>query len=537
MIKRCIALVSGFALLAGLIAFTALPASAAPVSAGAGVEYFVATLTGSQEVPPVSTTATGTATFTVNAAGTAIAYEVTYADLSGAPTAAHIHVGPTGIAGSIILPLPVGASPMTGTLTAADFTPAVGVATFADALAAIRSGGTYVNIHTAAHPGGEIRGQIVAAPSSPQINITADMPSAVPKGHNWGFNDYFPRTVTVAQGSSIRFDLLGFHTITLLPVGMTPAADLASAGGSLLKRDTDDTGRNRNGTTHTLADFSVLGDVLPSGGCDSLANPCTFDGTTLINKGPFSAPGPFVVIISAPLGTYYIHCRLHTGMVATIKVVAPGSGDVSTPAQVAAAVAAQIRSDVVAGRQTEAKANHVGLIHNRDGSRTWIVSLGAESPGGYVSIMEMLPRTLHVKRGDRVTWRLKGNEEPHTVTFPGELHSDFLALCEGSGGADTPAIPNHNPPQGPVDFSCGGRPFPDEVELGGGNGVTTLTSPATISDSGVVAPRAMLRAFGVPASSAPASWTVRIGRHAALGTYHYLCQIHGGMEGTIVVTR
>jgi hypothetical protein len=57
---------------------------------------------------------------------------------------------------------------MVGTLTAADFTASGPVTTFAEAVAAIQAGTTYFNIHTAANPGGEIRGQIadtVAAPA------------------------------------------------------------------------------------------------------------------------------------------------------------------------------------------------------------------------------------------------------------------------------------------------------------------------------------------------------------------------------------
>ena len=57
---------------------------------------------------------------------------------------------------------------MVGTLTATNFAASGPVANFADAVAAIRAGTTYFNIHTTAHPGGEIRGQIgvtVAAPA------------------------------------------------------------------------------------------------------------------------------------------------------------------------------------------------------------------------------------------------------------------------------------------------------------------------------------------------------------------------------------
>ena len=52
---------------------------------------------------------------------------------------------------------------MTGTLTAANFAASGAVTTFAQAVAAIRAGTTYFNLHTTANPGGEIRGQILPA--------------------------------------------------------------------------------------------------------------------------------------------------------------------------------------------------------------------------------------------------------------------------------------------------------------------------------------------------------------------------------------
>ena len=118
-------------------------------------------------------------------------------------------------------------------------------------------------------------------------------------------------------------------------------------------------------------------------------------------------------------------------------------------------------------------------------------------------------------------------------TFPGELHTDALPLCEGSGGRDTPAVPTVNPPQGPFDFGCNGRPA-DEIEFGGGNGARVVTSPKTVADSGLVAAASELFAFDVPMSGALQNWAVRFA-NARPGTYHYVCQIHQGMAGTIVV--
>jgi hypothetical protein len=61
-----------------------------------------------------------------------------------------------------------------------------------------------------------------------------------------------------------------------------------------------------------------------------------------------------------------------------------------------------------------------------------------------------------------------------------------------------------------------------------------VTTSRTVSDSGLVAYPSVLSGFDVPASGALPSWTVKF-TGATKGTYTYVCQIHDGMKGTIVV--
>ncbi len=143
-----------------LLALVAAPASA--IAANPPVPAFGGPLTGGQAVPPVVTAATGEATVVISADASTITYIVTYSGLSGTPVAAHIHTGAAGINGGVILPLVAGPSPMVGTLTAANFSPSGAITTFAGAITALKTGGAYVNVHTAASPSGEIRGQVVA---------------------------------------------------------------------------------------------------------------------------------------------------------------------------------------------------------------------------------------------------------------------------------------------------------------------------------------------------------------------------------------
>ncbi|HEY6057132.1 MAG TPA: CHRD domain-containing protein [Candidatus Limnocylindrales bacterium] len=146
------------AILAGLLAFPGSVAAAATSG-----EVFSATLSGGAEVPAVSTTASGSAWFVISPDASTVTYIVQYSGLSGPATAAHIHLGAANVSGGVMLPLVAGPSPMVGTITAANLVATGGVSTFAGALDAIRAGNTYVNIHTAANPAGEIRGQLAAA--------------------------------------------------------------------------------------------------------------------------------------------------------------------------------------------------------------------------------------------------------------------------------------------------------------------------------------------------------------------------------------
>jgi len=123
---------------------------------------FTAQLTGAKERPnPVTTTATGTATITIN--NNSIAFSVNVTGLSGPATMAHIH-GPatTEQAADVIVGF-TGLSTATSGLLASGTITTTGVATISlDSLKTlIRNGRAYVNVHTAANPPGEVRGQIV----------------------------------------------------------------------------------------------------------------------------------------------------------------------------------------------------------------------------------------------------------------------------------------------------------------------------------------------------------------------------------------
>jgi len=111
-----------------------------------------ATLSGAAEVPAITTAAKGTADIDYDAASKKLSWKLTYTGLSGPATAAHFH-GPAGAADKAGVAVAI---PNAGT------SPVEGSATLTDAQAAdLTAGKYYVNIHTAANPGGEIRGQVM----------------------------------------------------------------------------------------------------------------------------------------------------------------------------------------------------------------------------------------------------------------------------------------------------------------------------------------------------------------------------------------
>jgi hypothetical protein len=130
---------------------------------------YVAQMSGANEVPAVTGNASGTATFTLE--GKTLSYVVTANGLSGNAVASHIHGGAAGTNGGILFPFNA-AAVQTGQVASGliDLTQPVSNGTSSisgdSLLKLLNSGQLYTNVHTAAHPGGEIRGQITWAQSS-----------------------------------------------------------------------------------------------------------------------------------------------------------------------------------------------------------------------------------------------------------------------------------------------------------------------------------------------------------------------------------
>jgi hypothetical protein len=167
--------------------FLAAALSAAFVSAAsAATVQYTARLTGRSEIPKTDSKGTGKFDATFDTQSKVLNYTLTFDGLTGPATAAHIH-GPATRKQSAGVVVPLGGksptSPVTGTATLTD-----------DQVKMLQSAKMYVNVHTAANPGGEIRGQVTgmhtrrkkaaapaAAATTPAPAAAAPAPAAAPK--------------------------------------------------------------------------------------------------------------------------------------------------------------------------------------------------------------------------------------------------------------------------------------------------------------------------------------------------------------------
>ncbi|MFH1501853.1 MAG: CHRD domain-containing protein [Candidatus Eisenbacteria bacterium] len=142
---------AGVVMLAASLVFTTAAARAETL--------FLATLDGTQSVPPTASGATGSAVLILNDAQTEVSYAISYVDLEGNEIAAHFHNGIPGENGPIMHSLPAG-TPKFGTWPVD-----------AHDVGHLLGGRVYVNVHTDLFPGDEIRGDVslstTAVPEGP----------------------------------------------------------------------------------------------------------------------------------------------------------------------------------------------------------------------------------------------------------------------------------------------------------------------------------------------------------------------------------
>lgn len=154
-------------------------------------ELFTAKLEGTQQVPSNASTAVGAAIILVDKLVDSVYLTGAFTGLSAAASGAHVHSGATGVNGAVFITLNFTAA-TSGTLYSA-----AGVNTANKA--SILGGNAYVNVHNASFPGGEIRGQIIAASTINYFTATLQGSQEVPANASTGLG-----TVIVNYNSSTK---------------------------------------------------------------------------------------------------------------------------------------------------------------------------------------------------------------------------------------------------------------------------------------------------------------------------------------------
>ncbi len=132
---------------------------------GLATSNFVAVINGNQENPPTGSPVTASGVFTYTSASGNIQYAITFAQPITL-TMAHFHRGVAGVNGPVVVAIPTG----DGTFVAGE-TLAGNVTIPAPDRPLLLQGGLYVNFHTAAFPGGEIRGQVVPSQAETALRV------------------------------------------------------------------------------------------------------------------------------------------------------------------------------------------------------------------------------------------------------------------------------------------------------------------------------------------------------------------------------
>lgn len=228
---------------------------------------------------------------------------------------------------------------------------------------------------------------------------------------------------------------------------------------------------------------------LPQGGS-------SYDGSTMTGSGLLNKGQSWSLTFTAA-GTYPYYCVIHPGMVGSVQVV-PSGQSADTQAGINNRRTAQVNNDIATKGVPTIMGNQGEL--STDGATAGIVA-GAQS--GQADIQRFFPPQVVIHSGDSLSWIWKTEDTPHTVTF------------------------------------LGGRPMPDVVvpQPQAGGPPRLQLNPIVLAPSGAATgwdgTGYLNSGFLQPMPGQPApSFTVRF---TTPGSYDYLCILHEGMVGTVVV--
>ncbi|GAB3824563.1 CHRD domain-containing protein [Hymenobacter jeollabukensis] len=303
-----------------------------------------AQLSGAQEVPAVTTTARGVASFTLNATRDTLFLTAAFNGLSGPITQAHVHDGARGVAGPVVTNLLqfVQGNRMQGFLTGTDIDRAK--------LSKYLRGEYYINVHTAANPGGEIRGQIeVETDGEYAAALTGDqeVPAVTTSGTGLGtFNLSQDQTKlkfkVVVSGLSSAITNSHFHTGAIGVSGPVIVGTESFRTGNVIEGEITPTAAFLTALAAGQIYFNVHTANNPGGEirgqvlltARSLAHDARLDGSQMVPAVTTSGHGVAVLRLNTTLDTLRIAIS-HTGLSGaptSIQLFATEAGTANTTA-------------------------------------------------------------------------------------------------------------------------------------------------------------------------------------------------------------
>jgi plastocyanin len=306
-------------------------------------------------------------------------------------------------------------------------------------------------------------------------------------------NDFFPHSVTIRAGDTVRFRPVGFHNVDFPAKGDDPLALIVPNGQTV-------TGLNDAANQPFWFNGSPQVGFNPALGVSGFGKSFTYRGNKRVGSGLPLAQNPKPMRVKFPKkGKYTYFCDIHPGMEGQV-VVKRKNASIPTAKQDRRRVNKQIAGAVSRGKKLASVKPPVNTAY-----------LGSAAKGG-VEYLGMVPETLTVPVGTTVTFAMSPRSyETHTATFgpgnpedPTSYLGSIVASFQGPGPFDPRAV------------------YPSEPTF-----PTTYTS--TLHGNGFWNSGALDQSS---LTALPVSTTVRFG---AAGSFTYICAIHPFMRGTVNV--
>lgn len=304
-----------------------------------------------------------------------------------------------------------------------------------------------------------------------------------------GFNTFYPRHLTVEQGSSVTFSVLGFHTVTFPKRGTKPV-QLVVPGAALNPATNDPAGQPY-----------WWGGATPALGLNPLAAPPSggtrVTGAATVSSGFLGGRNPRFTVTFPKLGTFQVRCIVHPRMRGQVSVVREGSASADSAADVARTTARDQAADLAAARATRARAK------KRSATQAVVIGPGDSRQEAFA----FFPKKASVPTGGTLTFRMAGANEVHTVSFGPSSFLDKVgkSTFEGQGLALDPegAYPSDPPAATPV-----------LTPVLHGNG---YLNSGILTEPGGPGTHSVTVSFSTP------------------GVYLYRCMVHSDMRGMVTV--